>query len=129
MAIYNYDYVYDKTKQPIPNLDYIVDLINNSTMSDKNFGYCNWNEYEQQNGFGILELFFLNELSVEDKQILDTIILDTILEGFSKIDPSFYDENNNYTEDWFCQILFTVKRITFEDETRTKVINIAILQE
>ena len=62
------DYEYpDKTTEP--DLQKIHEDVSSSEMTDKNIKYCSWNEDDT-----ILHVFWLDELSGEDKAILDNIV-------------------------------------------------------
>ena len=53
-----------------PNLDFIHEQVAISTMVDKQIDYCRFDEDEQ-----LLQVIFFNELSAEDKLILDGIVV------------------------------------------------------
>ncbi len=61
------EYTYLKINNP--DLDKIHLDIENSLMNNKFIEFCIWNEKEK-----VLKIFWLNELSYEDKKILDLII-------------------------------------------------------
>ena len=56
-----------------PNLEGIHLDVSNSSMVDKGIEWCRWDESTQ-----ILRVVFTNELSVDDKSILDTIVSNNI---------------------------------------------------
>ena len=60
-------YIYEK--QIIPNLDEIHNKVTNSEMESNLINYCRWDEKSK-----ILRIYFTNELSENDKNILDSIV-------------------------------------------------------
>lgn len=62
------EYLYNN-KSTSPNLDQIHIDINDSSMTDKSIEWCRWDENIQ-----ILKIVFTNELSANDKNILDSIV-------------------------------------------------------
>lgn len=60
---------YSYLKIDAPDLDKIHFDVENSTMNNKSIDFCLWNEKEK-----VLKIFWLNELSYEDKTMLDLII-------------------------------------------------------
>lgn len=62
------EYIYEN-KVNSPNLDQIHLDVASSDMTDKTIEWCRWDEDIQK-----LKIIFTNELSVEDKTLLDTIV-------------------------------------------------------
>jgi hypothetical protein len=62
-------YVYSKPGPTPPYTDILGKKIDESAMTDKSYEYCSWDEDS-----GELEIFFTNDLSVDDKAILDDIV-------------------------------------------------------
>ena len=60
-------YIYNKIDEP--NLLTIHNEVLNSVMNNKSLEYCTWDEDLKE-----LEIVFINELNIEDKNILDLII-------------------------------------------------------
>ena len=62
------EYLYNN-KLISPSLDQIHIDINDSLMTDKSIEWCRWDE-----GIQILKIVFTNELSTNNKSILDSIV-------------------------------------------------------